>query len=153
MSTGVSRPATLAGRPQSPGEEVANAVSHGLACLLSVAALPVLVDHAAQHSRHAREEPGASSAGHFGLHDCGGGLAGKAGFRPQDRGATALRRAHLRLVHDHVHAGRMGHCGAGFLAGAMSVLQVLRSAGRHGGTGSRHAHHLVEGDDPAVGRG
>ena len=36
-------------RDQSLGEEVANAVSHGLACLLALAALPVLVINAARH--------------------------------------------------------------------------------------------------------
>ena len=35
-------------RDQSLGEEVANAVSHGLACLLAVAALPILVQRAAE---------------------------------------------------------------------------------------------------------
>src|SRR5688572_4064073 len=36
-------------RDQSIGEEVANALSHGLACLLAIAALPVLIHHAAMH--------------------------------------------------------------------------------------------------------
>ena len=36
-------------RPQSLGEEIANAVSHGLAFLLAVAALPILVVFASQH--------------------------------------------------------------------------------------------------------
>ena len=36
-------------RPQSLGEELANAVSHGLAFLLAVAALPILVVFASQH--------------------------------------------------------------------------------------------------------
>jgi hemolysin III len=36
-------------RSQTPGEEIANAVSHGLGCLLAVAALPILVHSAAQH--------------------------------------------------------------------------------------------------------
>ncbi|MDO8420380.1 MAG: hemolysin III family protein [Rubrivivax sp.] len=35
-----------ADRPQTPGEEVANVVSHGLGLLLAVAALPILVWHA-----------------------------------------------------------------------------------------------------------
>jgi hemolysin III len=36
-------------RNQSFGEEIANALSHGLGCLLAVAALPLLVHHAASH--------------------------------------------------------------------------------------------------------
>jgi hemolysin III len=36
-------------RDQSFGEEIANTLSHGLGCLLAVAALPILVHHAAQH--------------------------------------------------------------------------------------------------------
>ena len=36
-------------RAQSLGEEIANAVSHGLGALLAVAALPILVWHAARH--------------------------------------------------------------------------------------------------------
>ena len=36
-------------RPQSLGEEIANAISHGVAFLLAVAALPILVVHAVQH--------------------------------------------------------------------------------------------------------
>ena len=36
-------------RPQSLGEEIANAVSHGLGFALAVAALPVLVTFAARH--------------------------------------------------------------------------------------------------------
>jgi hemolysin III len=36
-------------RYQSFGEEIANTLSHGLGCLLAVAALPILVHHAAQH--------------------------------------------------------------------------------------------------------
>ena len=36
-------------RDQSFGEEIANALSHGLACLLAIASLPVLVHHAALH--------------------------------------------------------------------------------------------------------
>jgi hemolysin III len=39
---------TIAARHQSLGEEIANSVSHGLALLLAVAALPVLVYAAAQ---------------------------------------------------------------------------------------------------------
>jgi hemolysin III len=35
-------------REQSLGEEIANALSHGLGCLLAVAALPILVQHAAR---------------------------------------------------------------------------------------------------------
>ena len=34
---------TAAERPQTLGEEVANAISHGLGCLLAVASLPILV--------------------------------------------------------------------------------------------------------------
>jgi hemolysin III len=40
--------ATAADRPQTPGEELANALSHGLALLLAVAALPLLVVRAVQ---------------------------------------------------------------------------------------------------------
>ena len=36
-------------RPQTLGEEVANAVSHGAGCLLAVASLPLLVGHAVRH--------------------------------------------------------------------------------------------------------
>lgn len=36
-------------RDQSLGEKVANALSHGLGCLLAVAALPVPVHNAARH--------------------------------------------------------------------------------------------------------
>lgn len=39
----------VAARPQSLGEEIANAVSHGIGALLSVAALPILVAFAARH--------------------------------------------------------------------------------------------------------
>ncbi len=35
-------------RPQSPGEEIANALSHGIALALAIAALPILVHAAAQ---------------------------------------------------------------------------------------------------------
>jgi hemolysin III len=40
-------------RPQSLGEEIANAISHGLALLLAVAALPILVVAAARHGHAA----------------------------------------------------------------------------------------------------
>lgn len=43
---GASRVA-VAGRPQTLGEEVANAVSHGMGCLLAIASLPILVHQAA----------------------------------------------------------------------------------------------------------
>lgn len=36
-------------RPQTVGEEIANALSHGLGCLLAVASLPILVAHSAAH--------------------------------------------------------------------------------------------------------
>jgi hemolysin III len=36
-------------RPQTLGEEIANALSHGLGCLLAIASLPILVQQAAQH--------------------------------------------------------------------------------------------------------
>jgi hemolysin III len=36
-------------RPQTLGEEIANAVSHGLGFLLAVASMPILVQQAAQH--------------------------------------------------------------------------------------------------------
>jgi len=35
-------------REQTFGEEIANAISHGLGCLLAMASLPILVHHAAQ---------------------------------------------------------------------------------------------------------
>jgi hemolysin III len=35
-------------RPQTLGEEIANAISHGLGCLLAIASLPILVYYAAQ---------------------------------------------------------------------------------------------------------
>jgi hemolysin III len=35
-------------RPQTLGEEIANAISHGLGCLLAIASLPILVFYAAQ---------------------------------------------------------------------------------------------------------
>src|SRR5690606_41563523 len=34
-------------REQTLGEEIANAISHGLGCLLAIASLPILVHHAA----------------------------------------------------------------------------------------------------------
>ena len=37
-----------ADRPQTLGEEIANAISHGLGCVLAIAALPILVYYAAQ---------------------------------------------------------------------------------------------------------
>ena len=40
---------TAIDRHQTLGEEIANALSHGLGCLLAVAALPILVQSAAQH--------------------------------------------------------------------------------------------------------
>jgi hemolysin III len=36
-----------ANRPQSTGEELANALSHGAGCALAIASLPILVQHAA----------------------------------------------------------------------------------------------------------
>ncbi|MGL6109739.1 MAG: PAQR family membrane homeostasis protein TrhA [Rubrivivax sp.] len=36
-------------RVQTLGEEIANAISHGLGCLLALASLPILVQQAAQH--------------------------------------------------------------------------------------------------------
>jgi hemolysin III len=42
------RTTTRHDRPQTPGEEIANSLSHGIACLLALAALPVLVHAAAQ---------------------------------------------------------------------------------------------------------
>jgi hemolysin III len=44
----MARTMTAQVRDQSLGEEIANAVSHGLACLLAVAALPILVQRAAE---------------------------------------------------------------------------------------------------------
>ncbi len=38
-------------RPQALGEEIANAVSHGLGCLLAIASLPILVHQAASRGR------------------------------------------------------------------------------------------------------
>lgn len=44
-----SKSSTLsADRPQTLGEEIANTISHGLGCLLSIASLPILVFYAAQ---------------------------------------------------------------------------------------------------------
>lgn len=40
-------------REQTLGEEIANAISHGLGCLLAIASLPILVQHAAQRGRAA----------------------------------------------------------------------------------------------------
>lgn len=37
----------MAGRPQTLGEEIANAVSHGVGFLLAIASMPILVHHAA----------------------------------------------------------------------------------------------------------
>jgi len=48
MRAPAARPAAPVDRAQSPGEEIANAASHGLACLLSIAALPILVAHASR---------------------------------------------------------------------------------------------------------
>ena len=36
-------------RPQTLGEEIANALSHGLGCLLAAASFPILVAHSAHH--------------------------------------------------------------------------------------------------------
>lgn len=46
-----ARPRLRAGadRPQTLGEEIANALSHGAGCLLAVASLPLLVGQAARH--------------------------------------------------------------------------------------------------------
>lgn len=44
-------PRPAADRPQTLGEEIANAVSHGLGALLAVAALPILVIQAMNHGR------------------------------------------------------------------------------------------------------
>ncbi len=40
---------TLSDRPQTLGEEIANAISHGLGFLLAIASLPILVVMAARH--------------------------------------------------------------------------------------------------------
>ena len=49
-STGAAGAASrLADRPQTLGEEVANAISHGLGLLLAVASLPILVVFSGQH--------------------------------------------------------------------------------------------------------
>jgi len=50
---------TTTDRPQTLGEEIANAISHGAGCLLAVAALPLLVQHALQRGG-AAEVVGAS---------------------------------------------------------------------------------------------
>ncbi|HET7864113.1 MAG TPA: hemolysin III family protein [Burkholderiaceae bacterium] len=46
-------------RPQTLGEEIANALSHGLGCLLAVASFPILVAHSA-HQGSAADVVGAS---------------------------------------------------------------------------------------------
>jgi len=46
-------------RPQALGEEIANAVSHGLGCLLAIASLPILVHQAA--SRGSASDVAAAS--------------------------------------------------------------------------------------------
>ncbi|HEX5687954.1 MAG TPA: hemolysin III family protein [Ideonella sp.] len=43
-----ARTIVAADRPQTLGEEIANAISHGLGCLLATASLPILVTYAAQ---------------------------------------------------------------------------------------------------------
>ncbi len=49
-----TRAARLLGdRPQSLGEEIANAISHGAGCLLAIASLPILVLQAARHGEAA----------------------------------------------------------------------------------------------------
>lgn len=47
MTPGPYPPPTVAARRQTPGEEIANSVSHGVGALLSVAAIPILVASAA----------------------------------------------------------------------------------------------------------
>jgi hemolysin III len=47
MTDAAPRPLAIA-RPQTLGEEIANAISHGLGCLLAIAALPILVYYAAE---------------------------------------------------------------------------------------------------------
>jgi len=49
MTQSASIPIASADRDQTPGEEIANAISHGLGTLLAVAALPILVTRAAAH--------------------------------------------------------------------------------------------------------
>jgi hemolysin III len=44
---------TTPDRDQTVGEEIANAVSHGIGCLLAIAALPILVQSAADRGRAA----------------------------------------------------------------------------------------------------
>lgn len=46
---GAASRSSSAARAQTLGEEIANALSHGLGALLAVAALPILVWHAARH--------------------------------------------------------------------------------------------------------
>jgi hemolysin III len=46
--TNTERLSLAGGRPQTLGEEIANAISHGLGCLLAIASLPILVYYAAQ---------------------------------------------------------------------------------------------------------
>ncbi|MBT9599442.1 MAG: hemolysin III family protein [Vitreoscilla sp.] len=48
MPTLAASTLTRRARPQTLGEEIANAVSHGLGFLLAIASLPILVFHAAQ---------------------------------------------------------------------------------------------------------
>jgi len=48
MRTTAASTLTRHARPQTLGEEIANAVSHGLGFLLAIASLPILVFHAAQ---------------------------------------------------------------------------------------------------------
>jgi hemolysin III len=43
-----ARTIVAADRPQTLGEEIANAISHGLGCVLAIASLPILVFYAAQ---------------------------------------------------------------------------------------------------------
>ena len=45
----MSAPHSTADRPQTIGEEIANALSHGLGALLAIAALPILVTRAVGH--------------------------------------------------------------------------------------------------------
>jgi hemolysin III len=49
MSAMTASPARAVDRPQTLGEEIANAVSHGLGFLLALALLPILVVFAARH--------------------------------------------------------------------------------------------------------
>jgi hemolysin III len=59
MSSGAARASPAAARPQTLGEEIANALSHGLGFLLAVASLPILVWTAARHGA-AADVAGAS---------------------------------------------------------------------------------------------